>query len=102
MPENPTEERAGYIIIFTPPGSTRQYQYIIKDSTFDERNYDPEFIYLIRGQFIESLILSNITHMNSLIADRIFAINVVLNISIDNIVLTNNSIFGDYFILLRY
>ena len=102
MPENPAEERAGYISIFTPTGSTRQYLYTIKDSTFNERNYDPEFIYLITGQFIESLILSNITHTNSLIADRIFAINLVLNISIDNIALTNNSIFGDYFILLRY
>ena len=94
MPENPTRERAGYIIIITPPGSTRKYQYIIKDSIFDDRNSDPRYIHGIIGQFIESTIMSNITHTNNQISDRIFGIIAVQNLRMNDMTFTSNIFNG--------
>ena len=92
MPENPTGENAGYILIFTTSGSTRKYQYIIRDSIFDYRNNDPEIIYTIGGQFVENTIVSNITHTNNQISDRISTYSTILNLSMNDITFTSNII----------
>ena len=100
MPEYPTGENAGYILIFTTSGSTRKYQYIIRDSIFDDRNNDPEIIYTIGGQFIENTIVSNITHINNQISDRISTYSAVLNLSMNDITFTSNILNGDHFLMV--
>ena len=59
MPDNPARAMSGLIGWSTTPGSTRRYQYIIRDSLFDNRINDALCSFLIFGQFNEEVILSN-------------------------------------------
>ena len=83
MPNNPSQDLSGFVTFFPYASSTRKYQFIIRDSIFDDRQNDYEFILGIVGSFNEEVILSNITFKNSEITFRASAVYFVYNLTVD-------------------
>ena len=98
MPENPSGERTGMVVILTPPNSARRYQYIIRDSLFYDRNNDVEMVYGVIGQFNEEVTISNVTVSNSQIASSGAVLFSIFKLNIDGMYFDSNTQNGQIFI----
>ena len=65
LKDNPLGSKSSSVLCLTPPGSTRYYQFIMKDSVFNERNNDVNLLFGILGQFNEDYVVLNVTVSNS-------------------------------------
>ena len=95
MPENPTLDRAGFILYFTPEISTRRYEFVMRDSIFYDRNNDPELIFGVIGSFNENVIISNVTVSQSQIALRATPLFTIMNLTVDGLNYENSIVNGD-------
>ena len=95
MPENPTQDRLGYIFFNTPQSSTRYYRYTLKDTLFYDRYNDPDFIYGMVGNFNEDFIISNVTISNSQIPLRGVPLYLIRNLTINGIYFDSNIVNND-------
>ena len=91
LSDNPISAKSGGLVILTPPGPTRKYQYLIQNSLFDERNNDGNLIFGLLGQFNEDCIVSNITFSNSQISIRGVVLYSIRNLTIDGLHFTSIS-----------
>ena len=102
MPENPTGERTSLVFLTTPEASTRRYQYIIRDSLFDDIYNDAQLVYGILGNFKEDVIISNVTISNSQITSSAVFLFTMYNLTIDGTYFESNIINGNALLLINY
>ena len=102
MPENPTQDRLGYIFFNTPQSSTRYYRYTLKDTLFYDRQNDPDSIYGMVGNFIEDVIISNVTISNSQIAIRGVPIYLIKNVTVNGVYFDSNIVNNDIQLLISF
>ena len=96
LKDNPFGSKLGGILCLAPPGSTRYYQYIIKDSVLNERNNDANFLIAILGQFIEDYTISNMTISNSQIPRIGCGLYSLRNLTIDGLSYTSITNQGEF------
>ena len=96
LKNNPTASKSGSILCLTPPGSARYYQYMIKDSVFNERNNDVNIMYGILGQFNEDYIISNLTVSNSQITRMGGIFYYINNLTVDGLHYTSMTNQGQF------
>ena len=102
MPENPGLDRLGYVLFLTPQSSARYYRYTLKDTLFYDRQNDPDSIYGMVGNFIEDVIISNVTISNSQIAIRGVPIYLIKNVTVNGVYFDSNIVNNDIQLLISF